>query len=84
MCLKFIWFLRSLYVGHYKLNNNGYFIFDTNSLFGFEEVAQGSLNINLRNKFISIDALFKEEKLKTDIRVFTHEKNNLFKKEEDK
>ncbi len=65
------------------LNNNGYFIFDTNSLFGFEEVAQGSLNINLRNKFISIDALFKEEKLKTDIRVFTHEKNNLFKKEED-
>jgi len=65
------------------LNNNGYFIFDANSLFGFEEVAQGSLNINLKNKFISIDALFEEEKLKTEITVFTQERNNLFKKEED-
>jgi len=65
------------------LNDNGYLIFDANSLFGFEEVAQGSLNINLKNKFISIDALFEDEKLKTDIRVFTQERNNLFKKEED-
>jgi len=65
------------------LNHNGYFIFDTNSLFGFEEVAQGSLNINLKNKFISIDAIFEEEKLKTDITLFTQERNNLFKKEED-
>jgi len=65
------------------LNTKGYFIFDTNSLFGFEEVAQGSLNINLKNKFISIDALFEDEKLKTEITVFTQERNNLFKKEED-
>jgi len=65
------------------LNTKGYFIFDTNTLFGFEEVAQGSLSINLKSKFISIDALFEDEKLKTDITLFTQERNNLFKKEED-
>jgi len=65
------------------LNDNGYFIFDVNSLFGFEEVAQGNLTINLEDKFIAIDANFEDEKLKTDITFFTQEKNNLYKKEED-
>ncbi len=65
------------------LNTNGYFIFDTNSLFGFEEIAQGSLNINADDKYISIDAVYKDEKLITDITVFSHEKKNLYKKEED-
>ena len=65
------------------LNENGYFIFDVNSLFGFEEVAQGSLTMDLENKFIAIDANFEEEKLKTDITLFTQEKNNLYKKEQD-
>ena len=65
------------------LNDNGYFFFDVNSLFGFEEVAQGSLILDLKNKFIAIDANFEEEKLKTDITLFTQEKNNLYKKEQD-
>ena len=65
------------------LNDNGYFIFDVNSLFGFEEVAQGSLNINTNDKFIAIDAIFEEEKLKTDITLFSKTKNNLYEKEED-
>ena len=38
------------------LEENGYFIFDINTLYGFEEVAQGALNINLEDKFIGIDA----------------------------
>lgn len=65
------------------LNENGYFIFDVNSLFGFEEVAQGSLNINNNDRFIGIDAIFENEKLKTDITLFSKTKNDLYKKEED-
>ena len=65
------------------LNQGGYFIFDVNSLFGFEEVAQGTLSIDLSDKFIVIDALFEEEKLITDITLFTEDKNRLFKKEND-
>ena len=65
------------------LKDNGYFIFDVNSLFGFEEIAQGSLNIKLDDKFIGIDALFEDNKLKTDITFFEKTKNNLYKKEED-
>ncbi len=65
------------------LNDSGYFIFDVNSLFGFEEVAQGSLNINTEDRFIAIDAIFEDEKLKTDITLFTKTKKNLYEKEED-
>jgi len=66
------------------LNDKGYFIFDVNSLFGFEEVAQGSLNINNEDKFISIDAVFEDKKLKTDITLFSKTKGNLYSKEEDR
>lgn len=65
------------------LKDNGYFIFDVNSLFGFEEIAQGCLNIKLDDKFIGIDALFEDNQLKTDITYFEKTKNNLYIKEED-
>jgi len=65
------------------LNQGGYFIFDVNSLFGFEEVAQGTLSIDLEDKFIIIDANFEDEKLITDITLFTQNKNKLFTKESD-
>ncbi len=58
------------------LNNNGYFIFDINSLYGFEEIAQGTLNIDIQDKFIAIDAVFEEEVLYTDITLFTKESVN--------
>ena len=62
------------------LNNDSYFIFDVNTLFGFEEVAQGSLNINKQDKFIGIDAYFEDEKLSTNITLFQKEQNDLYKK----
>jgi SAM-dependent methyltransferase len=63
------------------LNTNGYFIFDINSLFGFEEIATGTLNIELDDRFIAIDANYDEEILKTDITLFTQE-TELYKKEQ--
>ncbi len=53
------------------LNTNGYFIFDINSLYGFDVVAQGALIIDLDDRFISIDAIFEDSTLYTDITLFT-------------
>jgi len=55
------------------LENGGYFIFDINTLYGFEEVAQGTLTIDTEDKFIAIDANFKNDCLATDITLFTKE-----------
>ena len=65
------------------LNKDGYFIFDVNSYFGFDEIAQGCITMDLKDKFISIDAIFEEEKLQTNLTLFTKQKNNLFSKEAD-
>jgi len=55
------------------LKDNGYFIFDINTLFGFEEIAQGTLVIDEEDIFIGIDANFEQNILYTDITVFTKE-----------
>lgn len=66
--------LKKFIESTYKvLNRDGYFLFDINTLYGFEVVAEGSLNINLEDKFIGIDAYFENKTLTTNI--------NLFKKE---
>jgi len=64
-----------------RLNNDGYFIFDINSYFGFDVIAQGTLSIDLDDKFISIDALFEDEILETKITLF-EQKQNCYTKEQ--
>lgn len=65
------------------LNDNGYFIFDVNSHFGFDEVAQGAITIDVDDKFIGIDAVFEERKLLTQITLFSKDKNGKYEKEKD-
>lgn len=65
------------------LNQNAYFIFDVNSYFGFDEVAQGTITIDVEDKFIAIDANFENNKLQTDITLFEKQENGLFSKEQD-
>ena len=65
------------------LSNKGYFIFDVNSLFGFEEVAQGCITMDLDEKFIAVDANFEESILTTNFTLFTKEQDSLFNKEQD-
>jgi len=65
------------------LEEKGYFIFDVNTLYGFEEVAQGSLNINLEDRFIAIDAFFRDKKLITDIVLFSKNSDGNYSKEQD-
>ena len=56
------------------LNPNAYFIFDVNTYFGFDEVAQGTINIDIEDKFIAIDAFFENDKLQTNITLFEKKK----------
>lgn len=65
------------------LNQGSYFIFDVNSYFGFDEVAQGCITIDLEDKFIGIDAVFEDEKLITDLTLFSKQKDEFFRKESD-
>jgi len=62
------------------IKTDGYFIFDINSLFGFEEIAQGTLSIDKDDRFISIDADFQNNTLFTNITLFTKE-NKFYKKQ---
>ena len=65
------------------LNEEGYFIFDVNTHFGFDEVAQGCITIDLEDKFIGIDANFEDNRLVTDLTLFSQEEENTFKKDSD-
>ncbi|WP_121627496.1 class I SAM-dependent methyltransferase [Poseidonibacter antarcticus] len=65
------------------LNEGGYFIFDVNSHFGFDNIAQGCITIDSDDRFIGIDAIFEENKLQTDITLFEKNKDGLYKKEKD-
>jgi cyclopropane fatty-acyl-phospholipid synthase-like methyltransferase len=58
------------------LNKDGVFIFDVNTRFGFEEVAQGTLSVDNNEDFTSIDALFDEDILYTTINYFFRQENN--------
>lgn len=66
-----------------KLTENGVFIFDVNTKFGFEDIAQGSMILDKNLKFIAIDAIFDNNTLTTNITVF--EKNgDAYQKSQDK
>ncbi|BAF70277.1 class I SAM-dependent DNA methyltransferase [Nitratiruptor sp. SB155-2] len=65
-----------------NLQTGGYFLCDINTLFGFEEIAQGSLIIDQTNVCIGIDAEFDGEKLLTKIVLF-EQIDNCFQKSVD-
>ncbi|QKF58507.1 class I SAM-dependent methyltransferase [Aliarcobacter lanthieri] len=65
------------------LNENAYFIFDINTYFGFDEVAQGTITIDNEDRFIAIDANFEDNKLQTDITLFEKDESGKFIKEQD-
>ena len=63
-----------------KLKKGGYFICDINTLYGFEEIAAGSLNIDTKERYLGINAEFEEGVLKTDIALF-EKKNEYYRKQ---
>jgi len=57
-----------------KLNDDGVFIADINTLLGFRDVAEGTMSSENENEFLVVDAVFEDEKLYTKFTFF--EKNS--------
>ncbi len=64
-----------------NLYKNALFICDINTLHGFENVTEGSLNIDGDDKFLSIDADFNDDVLLTEITLF-QKADECYKKEQ--
>ncbi|MEA1914313.1 MAG: class I SAM-dependent methyltransferase [Campylobacterota bacterium] len=70
-----------LHCAYDRLNDGGYFFFDVNTLFGFDEVAQGTLVMDTDDKFIAVDALYENSELETKITLFD-KKDDTYVKEQ--
>jgi SAM-dependent methyltransferase len=64
------------------LKKDGYFLFDINSYFGFSEIAQGSVSASDESDFAVLNSVFDEEKMITNITLFSKKDNEDYKKEE--
>lgn len=62
------------------LSDDGYFLFDINTLFAFENIAQGSINIDAKDSFIAINSDFIDSKLITNFYLFEKQKDGNFVK----
>jgi cyclopropane fatty-acyl-phospholipid synthase-like methyltransferase len=57
-----------------KLNDDGIFIADINTLYGFSDVAEGTMSNDTDEEFLSVDAQFENNELHTKFTLF--EKND--------
>ena len=57
-----------------RLNDNGIFIADINTLYGFSDVAEGTMSAENDKEFLVVDAEFKDDELHTKFTLF--EKSN--------
>ncbi len=57
-----------------KLNDDGVFIADINTLYGFSDVAEGTMSSENDEEFLSVDAVFENDELHTKFTLF--EKND--------
>jgi cyclopropane fatty-acyl-phospholipid synthase-like methyltransferase len=56
------------------LNDDGVFIADINTLYGFSDVAEGTMSSESEDEFLSVDAEFRDDELHTKFTLF--EKSN--------
>jgi cyclopropane fatty-acyl-phospholipid synthase-like methyltransferase len=56
-----------------KLNDDGVFIADINTLYGFRDVAEGTMSSENEREFLVVDAVFEDEKLYTKFTLFLKE-----------
>jgi cyclopropane fatty-acyl-phospholipid synthase-like methyltransferase len=66
-----------------KLNDDGIFIADINTLYGFSDVAEGTMSNDKENEFLSVDALFQNNELHTKFTLFEKEADGRYKKYQD-
>ena len=66
-----------------KLEDHGVFIADINTLYGFSDVAEGTMSSENENEFLSVDAIFEDEKLYTKFTLFEKKSDTCFVKHQD-
>lgn len=66
-----------------KLNDEGVFIADINTLYGFTDVAEGTMSNEDENEFLIVDAVFENDELHTKFTLFEKESDGRYKKHQD-
>jgi len=66
-----------------KLNENGVFIADINTRYGFSDVAEGSMSSENENEFLSVDAHFENDELHTKFTLFEKNSSDTYTKYQD-
>jgi len=62
------------------LNDGGYFIFDVNTLYGFENVAVGAYIIEDERRFLAIDSDFEERVYQAEFSLFEKQENGCYER----
>ena len=65
------------------LNEGGYFVFDVNTLYGFENVAVGAFIVDDETRFLAIDSDFEEERYQMELTLFEKEEERFVKSQEE-
>lgn len=66
-----------------KLNDEGVFIADINTLLGFRDVAEGTMSSENEKEFLVVDAVFEDEKLYTKFTFFEKNRDAKYTKYQD-
>lgn len=66
-----------------KLNDDGLFIADINTRYGFSDVAEGTMSSENESEFLSVDAQFENDELHTKLTLFVKEEEDIYKKYQD-
>lgn len=66
-----------------KLNDEGVFIADINTLYGFRDVAEGTMSSENEKEFLVVDAVFEDEKLYTKFTLFEKNSDSRYTKYQD-
>lgn len=68
---------------HETLNEDGLFVFDINTLHGFQNVAEGTMMAEEDKLFLCVDAIFEDNQLDTKFTLFSHEDDDSYTKEQE-
>ncbi len=66
-----------------RLSEEGIFIADVNTLYGFSDVAEGTMSKDTQDEFLCVDAEFENNELHTTLTLFEKQENEQFAKYQD-
>jgi len=66
-----------------KLNDDGVFIADINTLYGFSDVAEGTMSNDAEDEFLNVDAVFENNELHTKFTLFEKSDDGRYVKYQD-